>query len=170
MVNGQVVEPYKSELEGYALRLGLGGRVVFTGFRLDIPELLSEVAVSVLPCVSSEGLSNTLLESMAAGVPVVATRVGGNPEVVEEGVTGLLVPPRDPQALASGICRLLENPELGSRFGRAGRQRVTQHFSLERMVRETETLYLQLIRKARAELGSRWEAAKTTSRNGRTLV
>jgi glycosyltransferase involved in cell wall biosynthesis len=171
IVNGQVEDSaYKRELERHALRLGLGGRVVFTGFRLDVPELLSEVAVSVLPCVSSEGLSNSLLESMAAGVPVVATRVGGNPEVVEEGVTGLLVPPRDPQALASGICRLLENPELGSRFGRAGRQRVTQHFSLERMVRETETLYLQLIRKARAELGSRWEAAKTTSRSGRTLV
>src|SRR5439155_7565227 len=148
---------YRQELERCADRLGLSQRLVFTGFRLDVPELLSEVAVSVLPCVSSEGLSNTLLESMAAGVPVVATRVGGNPEVVEEGVTGLLVPPRDPQALASGICRLLENPELGSRFGRAGRQRVAQHFSLERMVRETETLYLQLIRKARAELGSRWE-------------
>jgi glycosyltransferase involved in cell wall biosynthesis len=145
-----VDRPYKRELEGYAVRLGLGERVVFTGFRLDVPEVLSEITVSVLPSLS-EGLSNVLLESMAAGVPVVATRVGGNPEVVEEGVTGLLVPPRDPQALASAMCRLLENPELASRFGRAGRQRVTEHFSIERMVQETERLYLRLLRRASDE-------------------
>src|SRR5437870_6047880 len=140
--------PYRRELEDYAVRLGLGRRAVFTGFRLDVAELLSEVAVSVLPCVSAEGLSNSLLESMAAGVPVVATRVGGNPEVVEEGVTGFLVPPRDPAALAKAICQLLENPELASRFGQAGRQRVVECFSLERMVRETERLYLSLLNQA----------------------
>jgi glycosyltransferase involved in cell wall biosynthesis len=100
-------------------------------------------------------LSNSLLESMAAGVPVVATRVGGNPEVVENGVTGLLIPPRDPHALASAICRFLENPELASRFGRAGRQRVTQQFSLERMVGETEDLYLKLLEKAQQTCRSR---------------
>ena len=132
------------------MRLGIGGRVVFTGFRLDVPELLSEVAISVLPSLS-EALPNVVLESMAAGVPVVATRVGGNPEVVEEGVTGLLVPPQDPAALAKAICRLLENPELASRYGRAGKQRIAEQFSLERMVRQTETLYLDLIRKARSD-------------------
>ena len=143
---GMVVNsPYRRELADYAVRLGLGRRAVFTGFRLDVAELLSEVAVSVLPCVSAEGLSNTLLESMAAGVPVVATTVGGNPEVVEQGVTGFLVPPRDPPALAQAICRLLDSPELAARFGQAGRKRVTERFSLERMVQETESLYLDLL-------------------------
>jgi len=136
---------YRRELESSVVRLGLDGRVVFTGMRLDVPEILSALSVSVLPSLS-EGLSNTLLESMAAGVPVVATRVGGNPEVVEEGVTGLLVPPRDPAALAKAICQLLENPELASRFGQAGRQRVAKLFSLEKMVRETEQLYLALLK------------------------
>ena len=146
---GMVVDsPYKRELEGYAARLGLGERVVFAGFRLDVPEILSEVAVSVLPCVSSEGLSNTLLESMAAGVPVVATKVGGNSEAVEQGATGLLVPPRDSAALAQAICRLLDCPDLSSRFGQAGRERVIQRFSLERMVQETESLYLDLLNRA----------------------
>jgi len=150
---GQVVDsPYKRELEGYAVRLGLGERVVFAGFRLDVPEILAEVAVSVLPSLS-EGLSNVLLESMAAGAPVVATRVGGNPEVVEDGETGLLVPPRDPAALAQAICRLLDSPELASRFGQAGRERVIKRFSLERMVQATESLYLDLLNRAGHRIG-----------------
>ncbi|MGH2668375.1 MAG: glycosyltransferase, partial [bacterium] len=84
--DGEVVSEstYRTQLEEHARRLGLGDRIVFTGFRLDVPELLSEVAVSVLPSLS-EGLSNTILESMAAGVPVVATTVGGNPEAVDHG-------------------------------------------------------------------------------------
>lgn len=139
---------YRKELEAYAIRLGLGDRVVFTGFRVDVPELLSEVAVSVLPSLS-EGLSNVLLESMAAGVPVVATTVGGNPEAVEDGVTGLLVPPRDSAGLARSIGLLLQNRELAARFGQAGRQRVVERFSRDRMVRETERLYVALLEKAR---------------------
>jgi L-malate glycosyltransferase len=148
VVNNQVVDsPYKGEMEDYAVRLGLGERVVFTGLRRDVPEVLSEAAVSVLPSLS-EGLSNTLLESMAVGVPVVATRVGGNPEVVQDGVTGLLIPPRDPAALAQAICRLLEDPQLARRFGAAGQQRVSAHFSIEQMVSKTERLYVELLKRA----------------------
>lgn len=139
---------YRDELERSTLRLGLTQRVIFTGFRLDVPELLAEASVSVLPSLS-EGLSNVLLESMAAGVPVVATRVGGNSEAVEDGVTGLLVPSRDPSALAQAICRFLEDPRLASRFGQAGRERVVERFSLERMVQATERLYQQLLSEAR---------------------
>lgn len=143
--DGLIVEsPYKRELEAHAVRLGLGGRVVFTGFRLDVPELLAEVAVSVLPSLS-EGLSNAVLESMAAGVPVVATAVGGNPEAVQDGVSGVLVPPRDPLALARAICALLEDRQMAARLGQAGRQRVVERFSAERMVRETERFYLELL-------------------------
>jgi L-malate glycosyltransferase len=134
----------RNELEAYSGRLGLGRRVVFTGFRCDVPELLSEAEVSVLPSLS-EGLSNALLESMAAGVPVVATRVGGNSEVVEHGSTGLLVPARDPAELAGATGRLLENKNLATSFGQAGMRRVKELFSMERSVRQTEHLYERLL-------------------------
>jgi len=128
------------ELERYAQRLGLNKHVVFLGFRLDVPALLSEISVSVLPTLS-EGLSNSLLEAMAASVPVVATTVGGNPEVVQGGVTGLLVPPRDAEALARAIGQFLEDPCLRKKFGLAGRERVSKRFALEHMTRATERLY-----------------------------
>ncbi|MBI4458504.1 MAG: glycosyltransferase [Acidobacteria bacterium] len=151
---------YKAALERQVIRLGLGGRVLFTGFRLDIPRLLSEVSVSVLPSLS-EGLSNVLLESMAAGVPVVASRVGGNPEVVQDGASGLLVPPSDAEALAGAIRTLLEDPELARRYGQAGKERIAQHFTLTRMVRETEEHYLQLLeRSARVRAGVHQPAEK----------
>jgi glycosyltransferase involved in cell wall biosynthesis len=134
----------KKELEEYACQLGLGQRIVFTGFRGDVPELLSEVAISVLPSLS-EGTSNTLLESMAAGVPVIATRVGGNPEVIEDGVSGLLVPPRDSAALAAAMDRLLEDEILALALGQAGMRRVSELFSLEGSVHETEHLYQRLV-------------------------
>lgn len=139
---------YRSELEDYARRLGLEGRVVFAGFRRDVPDLLSQVTVSVLASLS-EGLSNVVLESMAAAVPVVATRVGGMPEIIDDGVTGLLVPPRDSAALATAIRRILEDRKLGVRLGCAARCHVVERFSLERMVRKTEQFYLTLIDKAR---------------------
>jgi glycosyltransferase involved in cell wall biosynthesis len=134
----------KPELEEHARRLGLERRIVFTGFRSDIPDLLSEAAISVLPSLS-EGTSNTLLESMAAGIPVVATRVGGNPEVVEDGVSGLLVPPRDSAALAAAMARLLEDPDLALRLGRAGMRRVSELFSIDGSVHQTEHLYQRLV-------------------------
>jgi glycosyltransferase involved in cell wall biosynthesis len=135
---------YRDGLAESARRLGLAGRIVFTGFRLDVPELLAESAVSVLPSLS-EGLSNTVLESMAAGVPVVATAVGGTPEAIEDGVSGLLVPARDPKALAAAIAALLANPERARALGEAGRRRVAERFSLDVMVRRTERLYEGLL-------------------------
>jgi glycosyltransferase involved in cell wall biosynthesis len=139
---------HRAALERYAGELGLAGRAIFTGLRHDVPAFLSEVQVSVLPSLS-EALSNTLLESMAAGAAVVATRVGGNPEVVEDGVTGFLVPPREPEALAAAIGRLLDNPGRAQAMGQAGRQRVAEHFSLTRVTQETESLYLRLLLRTR---------------------
>src|SRR5262249_45009101 len=86
-----VDEVYRKQLEDKAVSLGLADRVRFTGLRKDVPQVLAAAAVSVLPSLS-EGISNSLLESMAAGVPVVATRVGGTPEVIDDGEHGLLVP------------------------------------------------------------------------------
>jgi glycosyltransferase involved in cell wall biosynthesis len=134
----------RQALEGRAERLGLGRRAVFLGPRLDVPEILGEVNVSVLPSLS-EALSNVLIESMAAGVPVVATDVGGNPEVVEDGVTGILVPPCDGEALARGIGAFLGDPARAARMGMAGKERAFERFSFERAVRETEDLYAGLL-------------------------
>jgi len=132
---------YRARLEALAARLGLDGRVLFLGFRSDVADLLAASTVSVLPSLS-EGLSNVLLESMAVGVPVVATRVGGNPEAVEHGVTGLLVRPGDASALAHAVALLLEHPHLAKWYGQAARQRVQERFSDQGMVRATEDFYL----------------------------
>jgi L-malate glycosyltransferase len=157
LVIGDNIDPdgsaYRRELQRHAASLGLEHRVVFTGFRLDVPRLLSEVSVSVLPSLS-EGLSNTILESMAAGVPVVATRVGGSPEALEHGVSGILVPPRDPKVLGQAIEWLLERPDEARRLGHRGRQRVNDEFSLERMVSETQRFYAQQLARARRRAAS----------------
>jgi glycosyltransferase involved in cell wall biosynthesis len=164
---------YRATLKRFADRLGLGRRVIFTGFRLNVAEVLAEATVSVLPSLA-EGLSNTLLESMAAGLPIVATRVGGNPEVVEDGATGLLVPPRDASALAQAISRLLAHGEMARRFGDAGRRRVARHFSLERMTQDTEGLYRELLEAARqrtvnpdGRFARRWQRSRNILRTPR---
>jgi glycosyltransferase involved in cell wall biosynthesis len=144
---------YSLGLEARARALGLSDRIVFAGLRIDVPRLLGAVDVSVQPSLS-EGLSNVLLESMAAGIPVVATHAGGNGETVEDGVSGLLVPPRDASCLADAILRILDDGELAKRLGSAGRERVARRFSRERMVRETEALYLRFLgRSARGRTG-----------------
>lgn len=135
---------YQKRLVETAARLGLGDRIRFTGMRNDVPELLAQASVSVLPSLS-EGLSNTLLESMAGRVPVVATRVGGTPEVIEHGREGLLVPPRDAPALAEAIGAILTDPLLAGALRDQARRRVERQFSFDRMVRENEDLYIELL-------------------------
>jgi glycosyltransferase involved in cell wall biosynthesis len=148
IVGDSISQAYRDELQARAAALGLGECVRFTGFRGDVPALLSEASVSVLPSLS-EGLSNVVLETMAAGVPVVATSVGGTPEMVEEGVTGMLVAPRDSVALAEAIGAMLADPARAAAIGRAGREQVARRYSLEAMVRGTEALYERLLRQAR---------------------
>jgi len=139
---------YKQVLENQASLLGIRDRVIFTGFRLDVPALLSAVDISVMPSLT-EGLSNSLLESMAASRAVVATRVGGNPEIVDEGRSGFLIPPKDPVAIAQAICRLIADPNLAKSFGRAGKERVLSRFSMTRSAQETERFYLDLVERAK---------------------
>lgn len=137
---------YPRKMANMAADLGIGERVRLTGLIADIPALMSQTAVSVLPSLS-EGLSNTLLESMAAGVPVVATRVGGTPEAITSGVHGLLVPPKDDVALAEAIAAILGTPELATRLGSQARARVRQRYSMERMVQANQDLYTDLLAK-----------------------
>ncbi len=142
--------PLRGELEVMAGELGIKEEVIFLGSRNDIPALLSIIDLFVLPSLE-EGFSNAILEAMAAGKPVVATRVGGIPEAVVHEETGLLVPPKDPKALADAIIRVLSDPELAMRMGKAGRDRVIREFSLDRMVRSLEQVYEELVQ---AKLGN----------------
>ncbi len=120
--------------------LGLDDNVYFLGQVSDVPRLLERASLFVLSSIS-EGISLTLLEAMARGLPVVATRVGGTPEVVVDGVTGILVPPRDPQALANAMLRLSRDADTARRMGLTGRQRVERHFDVRRAVAAYEALY-----------------------------
>jgi glycosyltransferase involved in cell wall biosynthesis len=143
---------YKPSLEKLAMDLGLQNRVTFMGERNDVPAILQEATVSVLPSLS-EGFSNALLEAMAAGLPVIATNVGGNPEIVQDGETGFLVPARDPKALSDAMSRVLASPELGVHLGQAGYERVSRNFSLASTVRQTEDLYNDLLGERTASHG-----------------
>lgn len=137
--------PDEHSLRSRARDLGLGDRVVFAGFRPDIERFYSLMDISVLTSLS-EGLSMTLLESMSFGLPVVATRVGGNPEIVRDGKTGFLVPARDPEALAHRIVKLLRNRELRENMGRAGRRVVERDFGLSETARRYQALYQEVLR------------------------
>ncbi len=129
-------------LQALSRELDIHSYVRFLGQQDNIPQVLSRASMFVLPSVS-EGVSLTLLEAMACGLPVVATRVGGTPEVVDEGVTGWLVPPGAANEFATAMLRLYTDPGAGQRMGQLGRKRVEQLFSIERMVHAYEHEYLQ---------------------------
>jgi len=135
--------PLRSELEQEAEKLGLRDRVQFLGDRRDISALLASMDLSVVPS-ASESLSNVALESMAAGVPVVATRVGGNPELVSEQ-RGLLVPPDDEGALAAALECLLRDTAQRAAFGRNAREFAQQNFSREIVRDQYQQLYTELL-------------------------
>ena len=123
-----------------AADLGIAGNIRFLGFRDDVPTLLQAMEVFVLPSLS-EGLPLCVLEALALEKPVVATNVGGVAEIVDEGVTGYLVPPKDPKALAERTLLLLGNPRIAASMGQAGRRKVEEAFRLETMVRDYQLLY-----------------------------
>jgi glycosyltransferase involved in cell wall biosynthesis len=133
--------PCRAGLVALRDALGLQERVRFLGTVRDVPSLLRRARMFVLSSLT-EGVSLTLLEAMARGLPVVATHVGGNPEVVDAGRTGLLVGAGDPAALADAVLRLWVNPGEAAAFGRAGRRRVEEHFDVRRMVAGYEAMYL----------------------------
>jgi glycosyltransferase involved in cell wall biosynthesis len=131
---------FERELRDEAARLGVAERVVFAGPRDDVPSLLAGCDVFCLPS-TAEGLPIVVLEAMAAGRPVVASAVGGTPELVGDGVTGLLVPPADPERLAEALGSLLADPARARALGEAGRERVRREFSLQRSTARVLDLY-----------------------------
>jgi glycosyltransferase involved in cell wall biosynthesis len=133
------------ELKDQVNKLGLNKRVHFLGLRHDIPKILALLDVFVLPSLS-EGLSMAILEAMMAGKPVIATRVGGNPEIVLDGETGCLVPPKDSQALAASLITLLTNRHQATQFAENGKRRAERQFSLQTMVSAYQSLYDERLR------------------------
>lgn len=130
----------RPSLQALVSEFGLEQSVRFLGEVRDVPRILQRASMFVLPSLT-EGISLTVLEAMASGLPVVATHVGGNPEVVVAGETGLLVPPGSPQELAGAIEELHSDPDRAHKMGFAGRQRVETKFDVRRMVAEYEVLY-----------------------------
>ncbi|MBI3272531.1 MAG: glycosyltransferase [Planctomycetes bacterium] len=135
--------PLRDELEADCVRRGLKGAVTFLGYHPDVPALLSSCYATVLPSLA-EGMPNVLLEAMAVQRPVVATAVDGITELVVPGETGLLVPPRDPGALARALEDLVASPERAREMGRAGRRRLEARFRIEETVRRFDALYQRL--------------------------
>ncbi len=132
--------PLRDELPALAARLGIADRVLMLGDRADVSDVLGALDVFVLPS-RTEGMSNALLEAMATALPVVATAVGGNPEVVTAETTGMLVPPDDSIAMADAVARLVASPQDAARLGAAARAHVEAHYSAPAMVRRLEAVY-----------------------------
>jgi glycosyltransferase involved in cell wall biosynthesis len=137
----------EAELRAQARALGIEARVRFLGLRHDVPALLAVAHVFAQPSLA-EGLSIAILEAMAAAKPVVTTRVGGNPELVADGASGLLVEPADASALAAAVTRLLTDAEEARRLGDNGLARVRSRFSIDAMVRQYETIYATALRRS----------------------
>jgi glycosyltransferase involved in cell wall biosynthesis len=139
------VGPERAALEDLAGALGLGTTLRLLGHRTDVPDVLRALDVAVCSS-SSEGCPLSVIEYMQAGLPIVATAVGGIPDLLESGIHGLLVPPRDPQALATALAALLREPARARSMGARARQRQRAEFDIEVLVRRVEDLYRELLR------------------------
>jgi sugar transferase (PEP-CTERM/EpsH1 system associated) len=132
--------PVRPQLEAAIAEAGIGELVWLAGLRNDTPRLYRALDIFVLPSLR-EGISNTLLEAMASAVPVITTAVGGNPEIVPDGVAGQLIPPADAQAIAAALRAYLDDPPLMRRHGAGGRAHVLENFSLDAMLQGYRRLY-----------------------------
>ena len=144
--------PLEDELIKYARSLGINGHVIFTGERTDIHELLHRMDIFVMTS-DYEGLSNAIMEAMSAGIPVVATNVGGNGELVVHGKTGFLSPPKNALTLAEQIIDLMNDEEIIVKMGESGRERMLNEFPISKMVRDTESIYVKIVREKKSGKG-----------------
>jgi glycosyltransferase involved in cell wall biosynthesis len=127
-------------------RLGLAESVIFTGFQMDVSEIIATFDVAVLPSLF-EGMGRVLLEAMAMEKPVVASRVGGIPDLVHDGVNGILIAPGSVQELRSSLVKILRNPAMAAEMGKQGRKRINAVFSADTMARSIDRVYQELLRK-----------------------
>ena len=134
----------RSIFEKQARDLGVMRNFLFLGRRSDIPDILASCDIAVLPS-RAEGLPNAVLEYMAAGLPVIVSRVGGNAELVQDSVTGILVPSEDSAALSAALLKLLSEPSLARRLAQAGHEFTVRNFSFERLVHDVDALYTELL-------------------------
>jgi len=138
------IGPRLQELKRLARRLDIEDNIIFTGLRSDIPFILSKVSLLVLPS-KWEGTPNVILEALVCGCPVVATRVGGIPEIIRDGETGLLVPSLNVEAMVDAILHLLADENLAREMGRRGQELVKNKYSVNRMVLDTEKVYDEIL-------------------------
>ena len=134
----------RDELKSFIRNKNLQDYIKFLGYRTDIPELLKAMDVVVMPSIQ-ESFGRVAIEAMAMKVPVIASATGGLPEIIEDGKTGMLIPPADIGSLSKSIKYLIENPEIRKKMGEAGRKRVKERFTIENDVSKTEELYLDLL-------------------------
>lgn len=137
--------PIKDKLKNLSVHMGLEQNVIFLGYRNDIPEFMTDLDLLVMPSLT-EGFPLSLLEGMAAGLPIVATRVGGVPEIIADGREGILVSPFDPSALSRSIIHILENEPLRKEMVKKAMEKVSIQFNLEKMLTEMSKVYKQLQR------------------------
>ena len=135
--------PDEIPLKRLAEELGIQGRVDFRGRQENIQAILSETEIFVLPSLS-EGMSNVLLEAMGCGLPIVATAVGGNRDLIRDGYNGILIPPQDSMGLGAAVLELLTDVRLAESLGRAARKTVEEHYSMERIADDYVRLYSQV--------------------------
>ena len=153
----------RPELEQVSSDLGLAGRVIFTGWRKDLPRIYADLDVLVVSS-DNEGTPVSAIEAMAARCPVVATRVGGIPDLIIDGETGFLVPPKNAEQLAAAVIHLLREPDVAHRVGQAARAVARERFSVERLIDDTEDLYEELLTEKGIVIGERDVAAQRAAR------
>jgi glycosyltransferase involved in cell wall biosynthesis len=134
----------RSEMEEYSHDIGIDQRVFFTGWRRDLPRIYADLDLLVVSS-NNEGTPVSAIEAMASGCPVVATRVGGLPDVVQDRETGYLVPPKQPQALTAAILKVIRDSKKAEQMGRSAQLSVKERFSLDRLLHDTENLYEELL-------------------------
>lgn len=136
---------YKDELVMLTKRLGLSAHVEFLGNRRDIPQLLAHSDCLVLSTVTQEAFGRVILEAQAAGVPVVATKVGGVVEIIDDGKTGLLVMPKDPEGMAKAVIRILQDPHLSARMVEQSQKRIDERYTIRHMAEATINVYKEVL-------------------------
>jgi glycosyltransferase involved in cell wall biosynthesis len=136
--------PLKGKLKVKSEKLRVENKVIFTGFQTDIKEILSAIDILVIPSLL-EGFPMITLEAMAMAKPIIATNIDGITEQITDGINGILIPPKDPSAMAQAIITLINNREKAKAMGLAARKKVEQEFSVEKMIKDTEKVYLSLV-------------------------